>query len=204
MKRKSWKWKLLGAVKASFPGLQLLPHNLVASANISDDKGMSKLNFHWWLYCIIVTAFENKYLNIPLNWRWCYRQCLTWNSLWLREMGERFFFLDCASFLDLGSISACVGHWLVVSCVEQSVLWESYTQCPHYTASWWMARPLLLLVLVGFFICCLSVMAQGLRSPHLMPGGTTFQVLVGLGTPWTIQIKRLWSHIKFKTKLTRS
>lgn len=38
--------KLLGAVKASFPGLQLLPDSLVATANISDRKGMSKLNFH--------------------------------------------------------------------------------------------------------------------------------------------------------------
>lgn len=39
--------KLLEAVKASFPGLQLLSDNLVATANISDGKGMSKLNFHW-------------------------------------------------------------------------------------------------------------------------------------------------------------
>ncbi|KAM3659466.1 LOW QUALITY PROTEIN: zinc finger and BTB domain-containing protein 40 [Ammospiza maritima maritima] len=36
---KNLKVKLLEAVKASFPGLQLLPDNLVARANISDGKG---------------------------------------------------------------------------------------------------------------------------------------------------------------------
>ncbi|KAL9825502.1 LOW QUALITY PROTEIN: zinc finger and BTB domain-containing protein 40 [Geothlypis trichas] len=44
---KTLKVKLLEAVKASFPGLQLLP-DLVARANISDGKG--KLNFHWENY----------------------------------------------------------------------------------------------------------------------------------------------------------
>lgn len=36
--------KLLGAVKASFPGLHLLLDNLVATANVSDVKGMGTLN----------------------------------------------------------------------------------------------------------------------------------------------------------------
>lgn len=37
--------KLLGAVKASFPGLHLLLDNLVAAANVSDGKGMGTLHF---------------------------------------------------------------------------------------------------------------------------------------------------------------
>ncbi|KAM7030849.1 LOW QUALITY PROTEIN: zinc finger and BTB domain-containing protein 40 [Acridotheres tristis] len=40
------KMKFLGAVKASCPGLQLLPDNLVETAKISADKDMNKLNFH--------------------------------------------------------------------------------------------------------------------------------------------------------------
>lgn len=36
--------KLLGAVKASFPGLHLLLDSLVATANVSDGKGMGTLN----------------------------------------------------------------------------------------------------------------------------------------------------------------
>ena len=40
--------KLLGAVKASFPGLHLLLDNLVATANVSDGKGVGILNFRAW------------------------------------------------------------------------------------------------------------------------------------------------------------
>lgn len=36
--------KLLGAVKASFPSLHLLLDSLVATANVSDGKGMGTLN----------------------------------------------------------------------------------------------------------------------------------------------------------------
>lgn len=37
--------KLLGAVKASFPGLHLLLDNLMTTANVSDGKGMGTPNF---------------------------------------------------------------------------------------------------------------------------------------------------------------
>ncbi|KFP99448.1 Zinc finger and BTB domain-containing protein 40, partial [Haliaeetus albicilla] len=41
--------KLLGAVKASFPGLHLLLDNLVATANVSDGKGTHESSsFDWW------------------------------------------------------------------------------------------------------------------------------------------------------------
>lgn len=35
----------------------------------------------------------------------------------------------------------------------------------------------------SFIVCCLPVVVQGLVSPHLLAGGTAFQVWVGLGTP---------------------
>lgn len=40
--------KLLGAVKASFPGLHLLLDNLVATETISDGKGMGVLDLRAW------------------------------------------------------------------------------------------------------------------------------------------------------------
>ncbi|KFQ66286.1 Zinc finger and BTB domain-containing protein 40, partial [Pelecanus crispus] len=41
--------KLLGSVKASFPGLQLVLDNLMTTANVSDGKGTHEpLSFDWW------------------------------------------------------------------------------------------------------------------------------------------------------------
>lgn len=34
----------------------------------------------------------------------------------------------------------------------------------------------------GFIVWCLPMVIQGLMSPHLLTGGTAFQVWVGLGT----------------------
>lgn len=40
--------KLLGAVKASFPGLPLVLDSLMTTANVSGGKGMGALNFRAW------------------------------------------------------------------------------------------------------------------------------------------------------------